>query len=313
LRYRGIGVQFLQGSPEPRELFDAVRQRLAELGPSIEGARISQDAPYAGLVFDEVGTAMVSTCTTKRRGVRYRYYVSRLAPTGERSKAAISRIPAPAFEAFMVTLLQRLALANRGERYPAQSVLSRIEIHAQKIVIQLHRLDAFACWRSGDPAKAGLSDLDLLQECSGRLTAGEILDGSGDQLSLSLPVRACFWGGRAALLPVPGMPSPAPRPDTAMIKALARAYRWRQMILDGTVRSIEELAANLKLDRGHVGLTLNLAFLSPDLMKAIVRGEQPPGLRLSHLLAADIPVSWHEQDALIEGWRGRFPGHARET
>ena len=46
------------------------------------------------------------------------------------------------------------------------------------------------------------------------------------------------------------------------------------------------------MDRGHVGLTLNLAFLSPTLTRAIVRGEQPPGLRLNHLLRDGVPLSW---------------------
>ncbi len=63
--------------------------------------------------------------------------------------------------------------------------------------------------------------------------------------------------------------------------------------------SIGELARRVRQDRGRVGLTLNLSFLSPALTRAILRGEQPPGLRLSHLLNADIPLSWREQDAAI--------------
>ncbi len=83
----------------------------------------------------------------------------------------------------------------------------------------------------------------------------------------------------------------------ALMKAIARAHHWRKMLLDGEVSSIEALARRVKQDRGHVGLTLNLAFLSPALTRAIVRGEQPPGLRLTHLLAADFPLSWREQEA----------------
>jgi arginase family enzyme len=85
----------------------------------------------------------------------------------------------------------------------------------------------------------------------------------------------------------------------ALVKALARAYRWRQMLLDGEVTSIEALARRVKLDRGHVGLTLDLAFLSPAITRAIIRGEQPPGLRLTHLLGSDIPLSWREQETMI--------------
>ncbi len=76
----------------------------------------------------------------------------------------------------------------------------------------------------------------------------------------------------------------APRPDMTLNKALARANQWRKMPMSGEATSIEELARHFGLDRGHVGLTLNLAFLSPTLTRAIVRGEQPPGLRLNRLL-----------------------------
>ena len=46
----------------PRALFDAVQERLAELAPPLSGRpRLLQDAPFAGLVFDETGTAMLPT------------------------------------------------------------------------------------------------------------------------------------------------------------------------------------------------------------------------------------------------------------
>jgi len=112
---------------------------------------------------------------------------------------------------------------------------------------------------------------------------------------LSLPVRAQFRGGRASVYRLPGDPDSTPRIDMALIKAVARACRWRQMLLDGEVTSIEAIAKRFGLDRGHVGLTLKLAFLSPEFIRAIARGEQPPDLRLTHLIAADIPLSWERQ------------------
>jgi hypothetical protein len=69
------------------------------------------------------------------------------------------------------------------------------------------------------------------------------------------------------------------------------------MLLSGEVTSIEALARRFGMDRGHVGLTLNVAFLSPTLTRAIVRGEQPSELRLNKLLRGNIPLSWHEQEA----------------
>lgn len=129
--------------------------------------------------------------------------------------------------------------------------------------------------------------------------SGEEISEDGERLLLSLPVRARFRGGRSAILHLPDPARRVPKPDEALIKAVARAHRWRQMLLDGEVTSIDVLATRLKLDRGHVGLTLNLTFLSPDLTRAIVRGEQPTDLRLTHLLDTDIPLSWREQAAAV--------------
>jgi len=97
---------------------------------------------------------------------------------------------------------------------------------------------------------------------------------------LRVGLRSHSYGVRAS-------PQAAPRPDLALIKAVARAHQWRKMLEGGEVTSIGELARRVRQDRGHVGLTLNLAFLSPVLTRAFLRGEQPPGLRLSHLLNAD--------------------------
>ncbi len=86
----------------PRKLFEAVQSRLAELAPNVTAtARAQQDAPYAGLLFDETGTPMLPTYSVKQGGIRYRYYASRPTLKGERSDAAIHRIPAPPFEAFL--------------------------------------------------------------------------------------------------------------------------------------------------------------------------------------------------------------------
>ena len=118
---------------------------------------------------------------------------------------------------------------------------------------------------------------------------------------LTLPVRARFRGGQASVLDPRPSAGNIPRPDRALVKAIARANSRRQMLLSGEVNSIEALAKRSGQDRGHVARTLSLAFLSPAFMRAIVRGEQPPSLRLTHLLAADLPVSWREQEVLLAG------------
>ena len=84
------------------------------------------------------------------------------------------------------------------------------------------------------------------------------------------------------------------RADPAVLKALARAFRWKRMLDDGKRVSITEIAEAEKLDRSYVGTVLRLTLLAPDIVQAIVDGKQPPDLTLPRLLEP-WPVEWGEQ------------------
>jgi hypothetical protein len=300
--HKGVSYPGEHDAIIPRGLFDAVQERLAELAPPLSGRpRLLQDAPFAGLVFDETGAAMLPTYAVKQPGLRYRYYVSRPALKGERSKAAISRMPAPPFEALMSGVIARLGLHKVDQ---VVQVIRRIEILSNSIVVRFDRANILAAWRAADPDISEKRDREIIDRRRELLASGETIRDDDGQLMLTLPVRARFRGGRAGVLDPTGIAGSTPRPDMALVKALARAHSWRQMLLSGEVNSVEALAKRFGQDRGHVAQTLNLGFLSPALMRAIVRGEQPPGLRLTHLLAADLPLSWRNQEALVFGAAG---------
>jgi hypothetical protein len=50
----------------------------------------------------------------------------------------------------------------------------------------------------------------------------------------------------------------------------------------------------------HVGRTLRLAYLSPDLTRDLLNGRQPAGLTLAQLLNADLPLAWRDQPAFLQ-------------
>jgi hypothetical protein len=79
-----------------------------------------------------------------------------------------------------------------------------------------------------------------------------------------------------------------------MVKALARAFRWKRMLEVGRHASISEIAAAEKIDRGFVGSILRLTLLAPDIVEAILDGRQPPTLGLPTLLKP-FPVEWAQQ------------------
>lgn len=84
------------------------------------------------------------------------------------------------------------------------------------------------------------------------------------------------------------------RADPALVKALARAHRWKRMLDDGRYASISDIARAEKIDRGYVGAVLRLTLLAPDIAEGILDGRQVARLGLSELMEP-FPVAWDEQ------------------
>ena len=86
--------------------------------------------------------------------------------------------------------------------------------------------------------------------------------------------------------------------QTAIVQALARAFSWAEVLESGQVRSISDLAMNLDVDNSYVARILKLATLAPDIVEAIMNGEEPPGLSLAKLTKT-FPTDWDEQRAMF--------------
>jgi hypothetical protein len=82
--------------------------------------------------------------------------------------------------------------------------------------------------------------------------------------------------------------------DPAVVKAFARAFRWKRMLEEGRYASISEIARSEKIDRGYVGSILRLTLLAPDIIEAILDGRQPGGFGLPTLLQP-WPLIWSDQ------------------
>ena len=111
-----------------------------------------------------------------------------------------------------------------------------------------------------------------------------------DRLSRSLMLRK--RGGRKMVVTPDGSPwAPRPRVDNAMVKALARAFRWQRMLDDGVCGTIEELARRERVDRGYMSRVLRLTLLAPEIVEAILDGRQPAALQPDDLLEG-FPLEW---------------------
>ena len=110
-------------------------------------------------------------------------------------------------------------------------------------------------------------------------------------------------GGRKLVITPGGHPSwmpPRVRIDNTMVKALARAFRWRRMLETGRHATIKEIAAAEKINESYVSRVLRLTLLAPDIVEATLDGRQAPDVTLPVLMGL-FPVEWGEQRAVLAG------------
>ena len=123
-----------------------------------------------------------------------------------------------------------------------------------------------------------------------------------------VPMRLQRRGGRKLIVTPQGaaMPTPKPRRDETLIKALVRAHRWRRRIEGGQAKSITDLAEQEGVTDAYVCRLLPLTCLAPGIVEAILDGRQPRGLRLAGMLG-NGPFAWEEQRVNWSLFRGSTP------
>ena len=258
------------------DLFEAVRTKL-DVNARHRAASRDQvaRAPLTGRIFDADGRPMTPTFSYGRARRQYRYYVSAPLQQGQRRRdddAAIRRIPAPALEAKLAEIVRRVAPARSCD--PLE-ILTRVEIYPESVHL--------------------LMPVHLLAAMRTRLADGDHLEpdrGDASLLRLTLPLRMRLHGGRTWLL---GGAEPAARPDPVLIRALraAHALVGRDPAGNPVLEAIPASPYHRRLVR--------LAFLAPDLQRAILSGRQPTGLTLAHLMEGRLPLLWTEQARVLDG------------
>jgi hypothetical protein len=125
---------------------------------------------------------------------------------------------------------------------------------------------------------------------------------SQDGRTATVSIAVCFLqraGRKQILSPAGAAPwLPAPRVDSALVKAVVRAHRWRQMIESGRYASSAALAKAEKVNDSYLSRILRLTLIAPDIIEAILAGRQPSTLQLDELLKP-LPVAWDQQRARL--------------
>jgi site-specific DNA recombinase len=265
-------------------LFDAVRQKSLAQWSHRTIVRNKSDQLLTGLLFDDAGHRMIPTHATKA-GIRYRYYVSTPFLHGEAETASagsVSRVPAPDIEDTVVKFLKEHLAAEHdgatanlvplGDRGDLAQLVAGIVVHRDRLIVRLK------------------SD-----------NANEASDCSDDP-TLTIPwQKPPSKRSRQILLPHNKSRSDV-RPEqlerrARLVSAIAQGRRWLEDVLSGRVTNVTELCAREKCSVRQVNMTISLAFLAPNLVKAAVEGRLPRGIGVERL--RDPPTEWSRQFAAL--------------
>ena len=80
------------------------------------------------------------------------------------------------------------------------------------------------------------------------------------------------------------------------------ALHWFGRLIRGDARGLSDIARAEGLSRTYVTSFIHLAFLAPDITKAILEGRQPSELTAKRLInsALKMPLLWADQALLVE-------------
>ncbi len=230
-----------------------------------------------GRLFDDAGNTMCPV-QQRRHGRCYRYYISQALVRGRSADVgSVGRVKADEIERLIVTSIRDRATGDR--KFAAALSIS-------------------------SPAKA--TEAQLIEPVSRMVVGDRVIEvhfgesGSGEELAapLGIEYEHIEAQGSTKIIPVGGDRERATGPDAALIKAVARANEWRRQLTDGEVASVAEIASKEDLQRTYVGRILPLAFLAPDITRAIVDGCQPPSMTIDRL-RDPIPMDWNEQRVMF--------------
>jgi DNA invertase Pin-like site-specific DNA recombinase len=280
VKYRN---EILPGEQPPimdRALFDAVRQKSLAQWSHRTVVRNKSDHLLTGLLFDDAGHRMIPTHATKA-GIRYRYYVSTPVLHGEAKTASagsVSRVPAADIEDVVVKFLKEHLAANQdksttsavrpGDREALAQLVAGIVVHRNRLIVQFKS-----------------DHTDEASDCS-------------DDRTLTIPwQKPPSKRSRQILLPHNASRNDV-RPEqferrARLVNAIARGRRWLDDVVSGRVTSVAQLCAREKCSVRQVNMTISLAFLAPNLVKAAIEGRLPRGIGIERL--RDPPTEWSRQ------------------
>lgn len=256
-------------------------------------SRKTEPGALDGKLYDAAGERLV-TVYAKKSSRRYRYYISVSLRDSAKNVAQHGwRIPGNEMDQMVESAITILL----GDKSRITYCLQQSNVDAFDWARITHSLGTMSASRAIDML---LKRVTLYNhEVHFQLSLGSLVPAHRREPLLinTVPIKLKRRGVEMRLVIENGTTI---RKDANLIKTIANAHRWWNELLQGEVKTCAEIAAREKLDRGYVSRVIDLAFLAPGIVEAIVAGHQPPDLTIQHLLRRiKLPIDWEHQRRLI--------------
>jgi site-specific DNA recombinase len=309
--HKGVSYVGQHDAIVSRHLWDAVAGRLdANNRARRSGKSLSTPSLLVGKLFDTNGMRFTPTHAVKK-GKRYRYYTSQAVVQRAGVKPPITRFPAHQLERSVLAEIGRLL------RRPAKWQ-SRLENSLEFSAVTRRAKELEGAWATLPAEKR----YDFFREIVQRVVVGygmiwieiekakllgNLSQDSGHPITLThtrgilrlaariSPVRR---GNELRIVAPDNSTASDASPMHSLVRIVAKARCWYEQIVSGKVRSIKELAAQVRLRPRHTRRILRCATLSPEVVEALLAGKHRPDVTINQVLKT-LPTEWREQKSQI--------------
>lgn len=274
-------------------LWQQVQERL-EANRQGHKTRTTTQSRYllTGLVFDAEGNRFTGSHSRKNGSRSYRYYVQ------QTEAGPPMRIPAPDLEQTAVQVLIRYL--DEGTElladFPDHPAPAQLLAEATALASRLSEGDSSTLRRLLEKVTVTPDQLSIEV-----LLTAIAPSGTARIVTKRLDVPTKLQrSGLAMRLIVAGSQAGEGKPDPKLIRLITRSHDWAMRLISGRARTVREIAEAEEVTSTYVSRLVNVGLLAPDLMQAIVRGEQPPTVTAHSLVnIGTLPLDWNDQRRLL--------------
>ena len=272
VKFKGETFRGEQPAIVDYKVFEAVQMKLSKQRNGHTTTRLKSEALLTGRIFDDHGNRMSPTYARKK-GIKYRYYLSSAILNGQPDNSgSVSRVPALEIEKLVVKSVRghlKLPTDSTDDPTLIRDHIIRVEVQPDQLIIEL----ADGGVEAGSQQKRDRQTIKIPWQKKSSTRRREILLPENVTSEVCRPIRS---ESRALL-----------------VAAIARGRRWLDELIKNPTATVQTIADCAGCSPRKVNMTISLAFLAPDLVKAAIEGRLPHGMGLTRL--CELPPEWPRQ------------------